>query len=95
MGRTAYRQTFELSRSSDSIKSVRRRGAWKELSSTFTQAMELIAYVADSSLVHNNKNLIGVYERWTKTKSKRLYDILVEAGIDPAFVQPNDTRNAS
>jgi hypothetical protein len=91
MGRTAYLQSFHLAK----VASTQKKKAWEELSHTFLQAIELIAYVADSALCHSNKNILGVYERWTKTKSKRLYNILVEAGIDPIFFEQSDMTNAS
>jgi len=91
MGRTAYHQGAALT----SAQNKEQKQVLTELSKTFLYAIELIAHVADSSQSHSPKNLLGVYERWTKTKSKRLYNILKEAGIDPIYVDSSDYSNAS
>ncbi len=91
MGRTAYHQSAQLVKPA----SKENKKVWAELARTFVPAMELIAYVADSAMSQNNKNLIAVYERWTKNKSKRLYDILLKAGIDPIFIDQKTFSRAS
>ena len=82
MGRSAYNHVSSLS-------NVR---VYRNLSENFNVCVELLSCVSDTPGLKQNKELLGVYERWHKTQSTRLYRILVEAGITPI---PSDKKSAS
>jgi hypothetical protein len=80
MGGKAYARAGAIQ---ESIAAERDLNVFFELSSSFVRFMEVISELALKSRLHDNKELIKLYETWLKTKSYRLERILNEKGIIP------------
>lgn len=52
-----------------------------ELSEKFRALVDLLSEISEMSGLTNNEDLLRLYERWMFTKSRRLYDKLLENGI--------------
>lgn len=90
MGQTAYYQVSSLAQEVD--RDSAKSGVYKNLSQNFGVCVELLSCVSDVPGLRQNKDILGVYERWHRTHSRRLYQILVEAGITPI---PSEIKSAS
>ena len=56
---------------------------YASLSEHFTSYMDLVSEVSAHSPIKQNKDLLAVYERWTKSPSQKLTKILQDFGINP------------
>ncbi len=64
-------------------------GVWEELSAKFRLLVDLLNEVSERTLHSTNTGLVRLYERWLKTGSERLANLLVKQGVVPrkGFVQ--------
>ncbi len=65
------------------------RGLWDELSSRFRLLVDLLNEVSERTQASTNAGLVRLYERWVKTGSERLANLLARQGVVPrkGFVQ--------
>lgn len=82
MGSTAYNSISTIMRDrhgDDHFTSM-----YQNLASDFQNLVEVLAAIAeDHPGLRNDKNLLAIYDQWTKTQSGRLRRILEEQGIQP------------
>lgn len=76
LGERAY---GSLARHSDDAFS----DVFDELSGKFTGFVEVLGEVSERTAVSSNTDLLRLYERWLRTKSRRRGDLLVKQGIVP------------
>lgn len=84
MGTYAYSKVSHLLQSTD--KSNNKSAVFNELAHNFIRYVDLLGQIADNANQTNNKDILALYERWTKTNSERLRKILNELGISPVKV---------
>ncbi|MBI2026327.1 MAG: hypothetical protein HYS98_00705 [Deltaproteobacteria bacterium] len=77
MGETAYSNLSEL------IQEKVFREVFAELSGNFVKFVDILAEISHHSLGHSQKSLLSLYEQWIKTRSSRLYKLLVQRVILP------------
>ncbi len=80
MGGKAYARAGAIQ---NSIAAEKQLNVFFELSSSFVKFMEVLSELALKSRLHDNKEIIKLYEKWLATKSFRLKRILNEKGIIP------------
>lgn len=56
---------------------------FKDLADRFTTFADILAEVSDRTFSHSNKDILRLYEKWLKTKSERLANLLKKEGIFP------------
>lgn len=79
MGSMAYRFVSQLMHGRKDASSV-----YNDLAENFQQIVDLVAEISDEPGVRqDNRNLLAIYDRWTKSHSGRLRRILEEEGITP------------
>jgi hypothetical protein len=61
-----------------------------ELAGRFTQFSDVLAEVSESTRVATQQSIVKLYERWTRTGSRRAARLLAERGITP--LAPADVR---
>jgi len=79
MGRSAYHQLsgmMQRHRSGDVFEWL-----FDELSDKFVPFVEVLAEISEQTSLTSNKNIIALYERWLRTKSKRLQKKLSIHGV--------------
>ena len=76
IGSTAYRTT--ATRISNSSRDV-----YEKLSHNFAQLVDIVAEVAVVPAQSHVVDILATYDRWTRSNSQRLLQILLELGIDP------------
>ncbi len=81
MGGQAYERVAHLR---DSLSAEKDLNVFFELSGRFKNFAEIFAEISDQSLVHDEKSLLRLYEKWLANKSVRLARMLSERGIIPA-----------
>lgn len=59
---------------------------FSELSGKFTAFVDVLTEVSDKSRLTSSKDVLRVYERWLKTKSRQAEKLLRGLGIDPLTV---------
>ena len=59
------------------------RGVWTELSDKFRLLVDLLNEVSERTLASSNSGLLRLYERWAKTGSTRLANVLAQQGVVP------------
>ena len=57
------------------------RDLWSELSGRFRLLVDLLNEVSERTLASTNAGLIRLYERWMKTGSERLANLLAKQGV--------------
>lgn len=62
------------------------RIVFEELAHRFGKFVDVLADVSDLTMAKTERNLLRLYEQWTKTKSERAERLLSEAGIIPGAV---------
>jgi hypothetical protein len=81
MGGTAYAYVAERSQSGeDGVKRV----LFGELSEKFTDFVDVLDEVSESSRYRGNRDIMRLYERWLRTGSPRAAKSLARLGIVPA-----------
>jgi len=83
MGEGAYGAASELAKRKENKEIV--VDVFKELSVKFKKIVDLLTEVSELSELTTDKDLIRIYEKWTRTKSPRLKKKLIEKGIIPVF----------
>ncbi len=56
---------------------------FSELSDRFVQWVDVISEVSEASRINSHQNLLRLYEKWIRTGSHRLKEILSEKGVIP------------
>lgn len=56
---------------------------YKSLAENFIQVIDLVAEVAELGQTREAKDILNIYDRWTKSNSDRLRRILERQGIEP------------
>lgn len=56
---------------------------FETLASSFTDIVEIVAYMSDKFGEHRHTDILTTYERWVENKSDRLFNKLKEQGIIP------------
>jgi hypothetical protein len=77
MGGTAYLQVAQ--RADENVF----RSLYEELAQKFSTFVEVLAHVSEKTTLRTEKDLLRLYETWTRTKSERAAKALQEAGILP------------
>ena len=54
---------------------------FQELSNKFCHFVNILSEVSESAGINKDQDLLKIYERWLKTKNKRLEKTLLQAGI--------------
>ncbi len=73
------KRSYELLKNHD----VRLKETYKKLAEEFESYVSLVSEVSISSPIKQNKDILAVYERWTKSPSQQLSRVLREFGIQP------------
>ena len=73
------KRSYQLLKNHD----VRLKETYKKLADEFESYVNLVSEVSISSPIKQNKDILAVYERWTKAPSKQLSRVLREFGIQP------------
>jgi len=63
---------------------------FNELAEKFTAFVDVLAEVSERTRITSSEDILRLYERWLRTKSRRTESLLRELGIDPVDV--NFTR---
>lgn len=56
---------------------------FKDLAQRFGTFVDILAEVSDSAFVHTHRDVLRLYEKWLKTKSERLAELLKKEGLFP------------
>lgn len=56
---------------------------FSELAERFVQWMDVISEVSETSQLNNQTNLLRLYEKWLRTGSERMKELLAKQGIFP------------
>ncbi len=56
---------------------------FSELSDHFVKWVDVISEVSEASKINSHQNLLRLYEKWVRTGSDRLRDLLTQKGIVP------------
>lgn len=75
MGGVAYRSLSECVRQ-DTVAHL-----YATISKRFVDFVEVLSYVSDQSLTHNDRSLLQLYERYIRTGSEAARQKLVEMGV--------------
>jgi len=59
---------------------------YREMSEKFLKFADILDEVSEESSIKTARDLLRLYERWLRTKSKRTETLLRELGIDPVSV---------
>ena len=59
---------------------------YREMSEKFLKFADILDEISEESSIKTARDLLRLYERWLKTKSKRTETLLRELGIDPVSV---------
>ncbi len=80
MGEVAYSSASQLLRSEagGALKEL-----FEELAKNFMNFSDVLSDVAESAHIRSDLNLLKLYERWLKTGSNRVHDLLLKEGITP------------
>jgi hypothetical protein len=71
--------------------SLARRGdpalgdVFDELAGKFTACVDVLSEVSERSALASNSDVLRLYEKWVRTRSRRSGDLLVERGIVPNY----------
>lgn len=71
--------------------SLARRGdpafgeVFDELAGKFTACVDVLSEVSERSALASNSDVLRLYEKWMRTRSRRSGDLLVERGIVPNY----------
>lgn len=90
MGQSAYNHLAVMSQDIENHNHMAE--LFGNLSNKFIECVDIIATVSEDSPLDQNQDILAVYDRWTKTNSKKLYHLLEEAGITPI---PSFSKTAS
>jgi hypothetical protein len=60
-------------------------GVFDELSGKFAACVDVLSEVSERSALASNSDLLRLYEKWMRTRSRRSGDLLVERGIVPNY----------
>lgn len=90
MGRSAYYHISSLGPSVGKSSDVK---VFSRICEDFGTCVDLVAYVSERPEKMNNHDLLVLYNRWSKSNSERLFNILKEAGITP--VPSSKMKNCS
>ena len=75
--------------------SLARRGdpafgeVFDELAGKFTACVDVLSEVSERSALASNSDVLRLYEKWMRTRSRRSGDLLVERGIVPNYSAGN------
>ncbi len=81
IGTLAYNEASSVSPHGQGNKAL--PAVFNELAEKFSHLVDLLAEISETSGIHSNSDLLRLYERWLKTKSQRLSEMLQEEGILP------------
>jgi hypothetical protein len=86
LGQTSYRNLLDLV----AVRVVRwgLEEVFDELSGKFFQLMDVLAEVSEASGPRHAADLLRIYERWLRTRSKRDEKLLRKTGIIPTETSP-------
>lgn len=87
MGEASYGYLASIHKESAREKQV--FGLYSELAFKFKAFVDVLSEVSERSRLTSSRDILRVYERWIRTKSKQAERILRDLGIDPVNV---DTR---
>jgi hypothetical protein len=60
-----------------------------ELAAKFTGCVDVLTEVSERSALASNANLLRLYDRWVRTRSRRSGELLAERGIVPIYSVSN------
>ncbi len=86
LGRTSYQNLLDLLAAR--VVKWRREEVFDELSEKFLQLMDVLAEVAASDGPQHAVDLLRIYERWIRTRSRRDESLLRQNGIFPVQASP-------
>ncbi len=84
MGASAYKQAGTLSKCQARDDSLHE--TLDSLSENFNQVVEIFAQASDSTAMEKNEDILILYDRWNRSGSERLRQLLQEKGIQPIKV---------
>ena len=59
------------------------QATFKDLAHRFGTFVDILAEVSDSAFVHTHRDVLRLYEKWLKTRSERLAELLKKEGLFP------------
>lgn len=80
MGRNAFGNLSELMKHHHADPHF--ASIYGEIANRFSDLVELLATISESSANENSDNLLALYDRWNQTRSERLRRILESHGIE-------------
>lgn len=80
MGASAYNQAAVLSRESNYQETL------GQIAQNFVQMVDIVAQASDSPTKAHATDILHIYDRWNRSGSDRLRNILLEHGITPITV---------
>lgn len=81
MGGSAYGQLSELTHHAYRDKEF--SGVYRELSDKFSAFVDIFSEISERSHISSNESVLRLYDKWLKTKSKRLEEKLKSQGLIP------------
>lgn len=78
LGSLAYSNVAQLTRQRKDKAEV-----FHDLSENFSQLVDVVAEVSEGFTVQDNKDVLAIYDRWTRSNSDRLRKMLLNLGIQP------------
>lgn len=77
LGSMAYGNAAQLS------KIRQDQVVFQDLAAHFSVIVDVVAEVSEQQKPHDNKDVLALYDRWSRSQSERLKKILIEQGIQP------------
>lgn len=87
MGEASYGYLASIHKQRSGQKNV--SVLYSELAAKFKLFVDVLAEVSERSRLTSSKDILRVYERWLRTKSKQAEKILRDLGIEPVAVSTN------
>ncbi len=78
MGGVAYHKLSDTVAATSVLQTIFKDLAWR-----FGTFVDILAEVSDSAFVHTHRDVLRLYEKWLKTKSERLAELLKKEGLFP------------
>jgi hypothetical protein len=84
MGASAYEQASVMSRNYSKDDGLSE--TFNSLSKNFIQIVDVVAQASDTTAMHHDSSILSLYDRWNRSGSERLRNILEDKGINPIKV---------
>ena len=78
MGGVAYHKLSDTVQTTSVLQTI-----FRDLALRFGTFVDILAEVSDSAFVHTHRDVLRLYEKWLKTKSERLAELLKKEGLFP------------